>query len=72
MKNWYALVTGANGETYAMGGMSRKDAEHEADAWRKSIGQAAAVKRTRHTAQTLRRGSSAELAELLAEHAVTS
>ena len=64
-KNWYAVVTGANGETYAMGPMRRKRAEHEVWAWCRSIGPAAAVKRTRENAGVLRRNHSTELARLL-------
>jgi hypothetical protein len=64
-KNYFAVVTGANGETYAMGPMPRKRAEHETWAWRESIGPAVAVKRTRATRAILRRGHSDELAMLL-------
>lgn len=74
-KNYYAVVTGANGVLYALGGMPRKRAEHETRAWRQSIGPAVAVKRTRATAGILRRNHSEELASLLArlqEGAATS
>lgn len=71
-KNYFAVVTGANGQVYAMGGMPRRRAEHEVRAWRDSIGPAAAVKRTRATAPALRRNFSTELAKLLQESGVTS
>jgi hypothetical protein len=64
-KNYFAVVTGANGETYALGGMPRKRAEHEVYAWQQSIGPAVAVKRTKATRAILRRGHSDELAMLL-------
>jgi hypothetical protein len=64
-RKYFAVVTGANGETYAMGGMPRKRAEHEVSAWRDAIGPAVAVKRTRATAPILRRNRSDELARLL-------
>jgi hypothetical protein len=71
-KNYFAVVTGANSVTYAMGPMTRTRAEREAVAWRDSIGPAAAVKRTRATATVLRRGFSTELAGLLQESGGTS
>lgn len=74
-RNYYAVVTGANGVTYAMGAMPRKHAERQTQAWRESIGPATAVKRTRATARTLRRNNSDELASMLArlqEGAATS
>jgi hypothetical protein len=64
-KNYFAVVTGANGITYAMGPMPRQRAEHESWAWRESIGPAVAVKRTKDTARVLRRNQSTELARLL-------
>lgn len=63
-KNYFAVVTGANGETYAMGPRPRKHTERDVRAWQLSIGPAAAVKSTRATRAVLRHGSSAQLAEL--------
>lgn len=69
-KNHFAVVTGANGVTYALGPMPRQRAEHETRAWRASIGMpAAAVKRTRHNRATLRRNRSEELVRLQGEAA---
>lgn len=70
-KRYLVVCQGSDGTFGALGPVDKATADREAGAWRKSIGRAAVVKRTRRVRLIVRGGSGAALSGLLTEHEAT-